>query len=151
FRVDNQTVTTLTLGTPYNGTISGTAQAQVFQLIVPQAGQLQITLTDGTAVDRNELYVSLGSVPTPGTYPIPFIGAPQNNQQLSIPSAAPGTDYILVYTRYAPNASTFSLTATEASLFLTAATPNHGGTAADATLTLTGLGFDNSAAVSLVS
>src|SRR5262249_26113038 len=70
---------------------------------------------------------------------------------LSIPTAAPGTYYILLYTAYAPAASQFTLTATEASVFVTAVTPDRSGTSAATTLTLTGLGFDKTSAVSLVS
>jgi RHS repeat-associated protein len=151
FRLEDQTITDLTLGTPYDGTISGNAQAQLFRLNVPQAGQLQITLTDPASADRNELYVSLGTVPTRGTFQSHHIGLSENNQRQSIPAAAPGTYYILIYTTYAPNPGPFTLTATEASVYLTGATPDHAGTAADATLTLTGLGFDSTATVSLVS
>ncbi len=151
FQLDDATVTNLTLGTPYTGALAGSGQSEVFQLNVAQAGQIRITLEDSADADHNEIYATLGSVPTRGTYQYAFSTPASANQQLSIPTAAPGTYYILVYTAYAPVASTFALTPTEASVFLTGVTPNLSGTAVDTTLTLTGLGFDGTAAVSLVA
>ena len=44
--------------------IAGSGQSQLFQLNVPQAQQLVISLTDNNTADRNEIYVSQGSPPT---------------------------------------------------------------------------------------
>jgi RHS repeat-associated protein len=151
FEVDTTTITTLTLGMPLAGTIAGTGQAQLFALDVAQSGQVLITLSDNTGADHNELYASLGAVPTRGQAQYQFSASAAANQQLSIPAAAPGTYDILVYTAYAPAASQFTLTATEASIFLSAVTPDRSGTSAATTITLSGLGFDATAAVSLVS
>src|SRR4029077_16531462 len=126
-------------------------QSRLFQLNVPQSGQVQITLTDTDSADHNELYASLGSIPTRGDAQYQFSTPASAGQQLSIATAAPGTYYILVYTAYAQAATAFTLTATEASLFLTGVTPNLSGTDVDTTITLTGLGFDGRAAVSLVA
>ena len=59
-------------------------------------------------------------------------------QQVLVPSAAPGTWYIRVYTASVPQPSNFALLATTASVILTGVTPDHAGNGSDAVLTLTG-------------
>ncbi len=151
FQIVNAGITDLTLGAPITQTIQGTGQAQIYRLNIAQAGQVNITLTDSTSTDENELYESLGTVPTRGQFqPLYYTGA-SADKQLSIPTAAPGIYYILVYTAYAPAPSSFTLEATESSVFLTGVTPNRSGTSVDTTLNLSGAGFDSTATVSLVS
>ena len=151
FALDNTNITNLTLGTPVSESIQGTGQSQLFQLIVTQPGQVNLTLTDNASrgCQRALCQPGLGA-DAEQFHPWIYTGS-SANKQLSIPTAAPGTYYILVYTYSAPAAGSFTLEATEASVFLNAVSPSEGGTAAAATLTLTGAGFDNTSAVSLVS
>src|SRR5205823_3124221 len=63
----------------------------------------------------------------------------------------PGTWYVLVYSASVPAApSGFTLAVKAADLILAGVTPDHYGDSQDATLTLTGAGFDNGTTVSLV-
>jgi RHS repeat-associated protein len=151
FQLVQSSATALTLGTPLNAPIAGGAQSQLFKLIVAQAGQIQITLKDNAAADHNELYATLGSVPTRASYQYAFSTAASANQSLSIPTAAPGIYFILVYTEAARSPGSLTLTATEANVFVTSVTPNQSGTAVASSLILSGLGFDSTAAVSLVA
>ena len=56
--------TSLSLGTPYNGTFAGSGQPQLFAVNVPAAGPLSLQLTDPTAADHIELYAQFGTPPT---------------------------------------------------------------------------------------
>ncbi len=151
FQIANTGITDLTLGAPITLPIQGSGQSQLFRLNITQPGQVNLTLTDSNSADENELYESLGTIPTHDLFhPLYYTGS-SADKQLSIPTAAAGTYYILVYNFYASAAGSFTLTATESSVFLTAVTPNRSGTSVSTTLTLTGAGFDSSAAVSLVS
>src|SRR5262249_15524311 len=57
FRIEQVSVTDITLGTPFSGTVAGSGQSQLFRVNVPQAQQLLVTLTDGGTADHNEVYV----------------------------------------------------------------------------------------------
>ena len=95
-------MTSLTLGTPYSGTLAGSGQAQLFAVTVPATQSLLVTLQDSTSADVNQVYAKLGSPPTPGNYAYEFASGVAANQQLLVPSAAPGTWYILVVRRVGP-------------------------------------------------
>ena len=151
FRLDQTTVTELTLGTPLNVSLVGGTQTQFFRVNVPQSQQLQINLTDNVASDRNEVYLKFGSAPSRSDYQHRFSTPASANQQVNVPSAAPGNWYVLVYTEAAQQPGSFNLKATLDSVLLTDVTPHQGGTGSVSTLTLTGLGFNNTASVSLVS
>ena len=152
FNLAGTTQVPLTLGTTYQGTLQGSGQFQLFTVNVPQAGsQLLVNLADSNSIDQNELYLSLGSAPTPSSYQYRFTNLASANQQILVPSAAPGTWYILLYSDYVPAASAYSLTATSASVLLTGVTPDQDGTIQDAHLTLTGAGFNSSTTVELVA
>src|SRR5262249_28818612 len=73
------------------------------------------------------------------------------NQQVIVPTAGPGTWYILVYSSYVPSPSNYTLVASTSSIFLTGVTPDHYGNSQDATLTLSGSGFTNTPTVALVA
>ena len=69
-----------------------------------------------------------------------------------VPSAAPGTWYILVYSASVPSASSFTLTATGEPITADAPSPRpKSATGSTATLTLTGSGFNSTTTVELVS
>ncbi len=142
--------TTLLLGTPYNGTLAGSGQAELFDVNVPSAQVLSIHLTDAATTDQNELYAQLGSPPTRSSYQYRFSNLAAANQDLLIPLADAGTWYILLYANYVPTPSTYELTTTGVPLLLTDSTPLQYGNIHDTQLTLTGAGFDNTTTVQLV-
>jgi RHS repeat-associated protein len=151
FNLGQLSETTLTLGTPYNGTLAGNGQSQLFQVTLPAAEQLLVTLTDNDAADQNAVYVSYGAPPTRANYQYRFSTPAAANQQVLVPMATAGTWYILVYDNVVPAPGSYTLTATGGSLFLNSVTPSTQGTASDATLILTGLGFIPAPAISLVA
>ena len=151
FRLDQTAQTDLTPGTPYQGTFAGSAQSQLFRVVVPGSQQLQVVLQDGTAAARNEVYLKYGAPPTRSDYQYRFSDPAAANQQVVAPSAAPGTWYILVYGNSIPAPSTYTLTASTAPIDLLAANPPHAGNGADTTLSLSGAGFTPGTTVSLVA
>ena len=72
---------------------------------VPATQSLLVTLKDSTSTDVNQVYAKLGSPPTPANYAYEFADGVAASQQLLVPSAAPGTWYILVYSASVPSAS----------------------------------------------
>jgi RHS repeat-associated protein len=150
FELEQTSVTDLTLGTPYNGSLAGSGQAQLFEVNVPATQALVVRLQDSSA-DVNQLYAKLGSPPTPENYGYSSSNGVTASPQLLVPSAAPGTWYILEYSVSVPLASTFTLTASGEPITLTTVAPAESAAGSTAALTLTGSGFSSSSMVRLVS
>jgi len=150
FRVRQITLVDLVLGTPYSGRLEGSGQAQLFRVVVPEARQLRVFLQDSATSDRNEVYLKFGAPPTRVDYQFRYTAAAAS-QQVVVPTAAPGSWYVLVYSESVQSPGPFSLLASTSTIFLTGITPDHAGSAADSTLTLTGAGFDRTTRVSLVA
>ena len=151
FELQQTSVNTLTLGMPYHGTLAGSGQAQLFSVDVPATQALLVTLEDSSPADVNQIYAKLGSPPTQSNYGYAFSDGVSANQQLLVPSAAPGTWYILVYSVSVPAASAFTLSASGEPVTLTTIAPTESATGSTATLTLTGSGFTSASSVELVS
>ena len=144
--------TELTLNIPYQDTLIGSGQAQLFAFSNPSIQQILITLQDSSTADQNEVYVKRDAAPTRSDFQYRFstTGA---SQQVLVPSAScPGPWYVLVYSdAVAAAPTTCTLTASGASIDLFSMTPDHYGNTADATLTLNGSGFNSSTSLSLIS
>jgi YD repeat-containing protein len=150
FELEQTSVTDLTLGTPYSGSLAGSGQAQLFEVNVLATQALFITLSD-TSGDVNQIYASLGSPPTLSNFQYSSSNGVTASPQLLVPSAAPGDWYILVYSVSVPAADSFSLTATGSPVTLTTVAPGQSATGSTATLTLSGSGFTGASSVQLVS
>jgi hypothetical protein len=117
FELEETSVTGLTLGTAYQGTLAGSGQAQLFTVQVTGATTLEIALSDAVASDENEVYVSLGSLPTRDNYDFRDSSAGAN-QALAL-AAHPGTYDILVYSNLVSSpGSGYSLIASARSFVL---------------------------------
>ena len=110
-----------------------------------------VTLEYASSIDQGELYLEYGAPPTRADYQFHSSSLGTANQQIVVPSAAPGTWYVLVYDDNIPAPSTFSLTAAASSVFLTGLSPATSGTITDTTMILTGAGFNSATTVTLVS
>jgi RHS repeat-associated protein len=141
----------LTLGTPYHGTLAGSGQTQLFRVQLPTASPLQVGLSDSQSADQNEVYVKLGAPPTRADYDDRFSTPASANQVVTVPQAAPGTWYILVYSAVVPASGSYTLRAAASSIFLRQVSPTELGTVRDNTLTLAGAGFDRTTTVDLVA
>ena len=140
----------LSLGTAYNGTLTGSGHAELFRVNVPTGMPMLIGLDDSSSAGHNELYLGFGSPPSRGVYDSCAKG-PGTDQQILVPMATTGTWYVLVYGESVPSASSYSLLATTSGLVLTEVTPDHHGNTAPMVLTLSGAGFDNTTCVELVA
>jgi YD repeat-containing protein len=108
-----------------------------------------VNLSDPNAADHTELYARFGAPPTRVDYDYVDSGAGPNHC-LVIPNGAPGTWYFLVYAESAAAGHSFTILAASSPLVIQSLTPDHYGTGAAATLTLTGAGFDHTTTASLV-
>jgi hypothetical protein len=93
FRLEQSSVTDLTLNAAYHGTFAGAGQAQLFRVDVPALQQLQVVLQDAAPADRAEVYAARGTarrVPTSSS--APPTRPPQRRSSSSLPRhQAPGT------------------------------------------------------------
>ena len=138
FQLQETTVTNLTLGTSYQGTLVGSGQAQLFTVQVASAGDLGIVLSDANANDENEVYLSFRTAPTRNTYEYryPSTGA---SQVLAL-AAQPGTYYILVYNNLVTSpGSSYSLVASAGAFVLAGLTTKEVANTQDDLLLLTGV------------
>ncbi len=108
-------------------------------------------LNDLDSADQNELYLKFGEPPTRSDYDYRYSNLAAADQQVVVPSAAPGAWYILLYGASIPSPSTYTLTAAAGSFLFFAVSPNRGGTSTDSVLTLTGSGFTSQTTVSLIA
>ncbi len=141
----------LALGIAFNESLAGSGQAQLFQVQMPAGGPLQIGLSDSQASDQNEVYVKFGAPPTRADYDVRSSGPVAAGQVVTVPQAAPGTWYILVYNALVPSPGSYTITAAASTIFLNQVSPAELGTTRDNTLTLTGAGFDVTTTVALVA
>jgi RHS repeat-associated protein len=150
FRLDETTLTNLSLGVAYSGATPGSGSAQLFKVHLSNATALKVVLDDLASTNRNDLYVKLGAPPTRTDYQFrsTAVGADQN---VLVPLAAAGDWYILLYGESTPNPGPFTLVAVDGTLFVNRVTPDAGAVNADLSLTLTGSGFDALTTVTLVA
>ena len=151
FSMDETLQTSLPSGNTFNGTFSGSAQAQIFYVNLTNSGPLQMALNGIPAGSRIELYAKLGAPPTRADYDYSSLNPSAGTLQLLVSLAPAGTWYFLVYADYVPVSGAYTLAPTSSSLILTAETPDRHGNNVDATLTLTGAGFDAATLVELVA
>jgi hypothetical protein len=149
FRVDNLLPTPLAVGTPFAGTLSGTGYARLFRFDLTQATPLTVLLDDATNSDRTAMYLRLGAPPTRQAADHRAEAAAAD-QQIQVPLAAPGTWYLLVYGTAVPAASTYTLRAVTAPVFVTAVTPDRSAGGQTAAVTVRGAGFVPGSQVALV-
>ena len=143
--------TDLALDTPYNGTLAGSGQAQLFRVNVPAGKFLHVTLNDSTSTDSNEVYLKFGLPPTRSDFDYRYSAVGSANQDVWALNSTAGTWYVLVYGAAVPAASNYTLTATAEDVAVTSFSPNHTGTITNTVITLTGAGFGASTTVSLVA
>jgi YD repeat-containing protein len=138
FQIQQTSVTPLTVNSPYQGTLAGSGQAQLFTITLTSPTALAVVLNDPNANDENEVYVSFGLAPTRDSYQFRNnrIGA---DQQLIL-AGQPGTYYILVYNNLvtAPG-SNYTLNVESDAFLLTGLIPGQVGNSEPTTLLATGV------------
>ena len=151
FSLTTTAETTLAAGTTFNGSFAGSGQPMLFAVNVANSSPMRILLSVGNPASHVELYAKFGSPPTTGVYDYAFPGSISQAGDILIPSAGPGTWYVLAYADYVPAPTAFSLVAIMQNVFLESFSPNLSLSTANTLLTLNGAGFDVNTVVKLVS
>ncbi len=150
FRLAETSLIDLPPGQAFSGQIHGSSHAQLFRVGVAELTRLRVELDDQSNSGQNEIYVKLGSPPTRSDYQYRSSNPAGADAAVLVPTAVPGTWYVLVYAKYAPSPSEFRLSALSSRVLLDRVTPERLGNGEDMTITLDGAGFDASTVVELV-
>jgi hypothetical protein len=151
FRLVETVQTNLELGTLQSTELTGPGQAHLFRIDVTETGPLRLFLQNAGAGNRLELYVSRGAPPTRESSDYQSSSGPGASRNLLIPSASPGTWYVLVYADKVATPGSFTIQGSQTGMVLAGVTPSsHAGNVA-ATLTLNGAGFAPGTQVELIS
>ena len=144
--------TPLTLGQPLTNFFTANGQYQYFILQAPPGGHLLVNLNALGATGANELYLSRGQLPTPGSYDYRFSVNGAANQTIFAPNAGAGTWYVLAYNSAGTMPENYTLTAQFLTgIFLTSATPTNVGNSVAGSITINGAGFTPNDSVALVN
>lgn len=148
----NQSITALTLGTPFTGTLSA-GEERYFQVNY-SAGNQTVFVLDGLPADGTvEVYIKRDGLPTQAVSDYSRV-TPFATEQflLAPPQATSGTYYILIHAATLSSPSTsFRLTASVPEFGVRTTRFGTAGNAGDFTLRALGAGFDNSIIVRLKS
>jgi RHS repeat-associated protein len=150
FQMQDLSQTTLTLGVPYTGLLTGDYSSQVFKINVTQPTPIALLLDDSTNSDRNEIYVDFGKIPTRTSYRYKSNDSTSADQQLVVPLAPIGECYIVIFGASISAPSNFTLTATANALAINHSTPISSASNTDLTLEVQGAIFDSNTTVKLI-
>ena len=152
-------------GTVASGLLTTADPGDYFSVQVSDGQNLGLVLSGLSASGSNELYVSIGAIPTRASFDFAARNdetqSDNRNQRLALTApAGGGTFYVLVYGAVIdPSDNPYSLAASTGTFVLTGVTPDRGsnlaqtptgGTIPDI-VTLSGAGFDDSTVVEFVS
>ena len=138
FRFDQASQIPLTLNTPYQATLAGTGQSQLYNVALGASNPLEIRVTDSNSKDQNEIYVSFGKPPTRNSYDYRYSGGTGPNQKVVL-TGKPGTYYILVYNNFVQTAGNYTIEADGAPFLLSGMNPTTIGNAGNTTVQLSGV------------
>lgn len=96
FQVRQTATVNLSPGSPVTQTLVAGGQSQLYQLNVTVGNPVVLNLADANVLNKHEIYVRSGSLPTRGQYDFKFSGTPSANPQVTFTAKA-GTYYVLVY------------------------------------------------------
>jgi RHS repeat-associated protein len=144
--------TPLTLGQPFTNFFTANGQYQYFILQAPPGGHLLVNLNALGSTGANELYLSRGRLPTPGSYDYRFPVNGAANQTIFAPNAGAGPWYVLAYNAAGSVPETYTLTAQFLTgIFLTSVTPTLIGNSVASSITINGAGFTPNDSVALIN
>ncbi|MFO7907411.1 MAG: RHS repeat-associated core domain-containing protein, partial [Pirellulaceae bacterium] len=138
-------------GTADSGTLSPADRFEYYTINLDPGENLRLTLDGQAASGSNRLYYGQGEVPTRQSYHgRASSGTP--DAQLTIPGTYDGGDYyILAHASQIAAEQDYELTGQDYKIILDEVSPNHHGNAADATVTLSGDGFNETTTISFIA
>jgi RHS repeat-associated protein len=151
FQLRQTAQTDLTLGTTHTGTFAGSGQAQLFNVNIPEPDNLIVVLDDASNSNRNELYAKRGTPPTRSNFDYRFDAIASADQQIHASQVPAGDWYFLIYSESISQAGSYSLVATTEDVLITNINPQQHGDKQDALLTVSGMGFNSTSEVQLLS
>ena len=126
------------MGTPYQGTLAGSGQAQLFTVTLANPAALGIVLTDGNTQRRKRGLCLPRHRPDTRQLPVPLHGHGAD-QTLAL-DGQPGTYYILVYNNLVTTpGSAYTLLVQGGAFVVTGLTPGEVGNGQAATLLVSGV------------
>ncbi len=140
----------LSAGVPVRNDISSPGEPQYYVLNLDSAGPLLLSLANGVAGNRIELFASRGTLPSRGSHEHGDSSGPGSDRSILIPWASAGTWYVLVYADAVLVPGTFTLEAAPQGVALTSVSPGSHASNAPITLALSGAGFQPGTTVQLV-
>jgi hypothetical protein len=150
FRLLSVAPTDLALNAPFDGTLAGSGQYQIFRINIATPTPLLVTLDHSVDTEHTELYVSQGSVPLRSSQGLRAVG-PGADQQILVPLASPGAWFVIVYAERIASPSPFRLLASAAPLLVSNSTPSQSAANTETVMAISGGGFVPGTTVGLVS
>ncbi|MCK5000487.1 MAG: hypothetical protein KAS23_13175, partial [Anaerohalosphaera sp.] len=151
FVLKETTQTELPFDEIYDGTFTGSGQAELFHIVVDDVHSMHIKLDDTANNNYNEIYLKHGLPPTRGDYDYRYSTLASPDQDILILSAEPGDWYLLVYGDTINSQGNYSLIAEKKPIVLSNISPKIHGDIIDTVFTLKGAGFEHLTQVNLVS
>ena len=142
-------------GVAISGTLTNFDPADYYAVHVDGGDSLGLNLTGHATTGANQLYVSLGSIPSRTSYDFSAVKDERffDRQDEMLAFTAPpggGTYFILVYGAEIAGSTLYDVAATTGSFVVTGISPLRQGNSKAGTMTLEGAGFDSATSVQFV-
>ena len=126
-------------------------QEKLFQIQVPDAQTLRVTLTSSDPASTNEIFIRHDRAPSSSVYDATYDGPLSSDLVAIVPSTEPGVYYLLVRNfSAAPTGTEVTLLAELLPLLITDVKTDTGGDSRHVTTTISGAQFQDGAIVKLV-
>ncbi len=132
----------VTDGTTVNGTLTTADRGDYYKIVLASGDSLKLKLHSSTAGSQTELYASYAGLPSRMAFD-QRSATTGTDQGISLKAIhGGGVYYVFVYGNQIPGTLPYTITAERAPFFVTSMTPARHGIGTPATVTITGVGFD---------
>jgi len=137
-------------GTEVTGSLSQSDRSDYYAVHVSGGQSLLVTLDGQANTGANLMYVRLGAMPTRLDYDYRLAPGGQDGELVFTEAPGGGTYYVLVYGDQIGTTTSYAIAARTGPIFIRGITPTYHGNAQQATVTLTGAGFDDTTTVQFI-
>lgn len=141
----------LTNGVGFNSEFTSAGEEHYYRIDVPEGSNLRMVLSGAGIGADTEVYARFGLPPVRGTYDYRAVPASGSIQSLSIPTATPGTWYVLVRSGAATGSGAYTMSGVASALELLSVVLDRHANNQTAILSLQGAGFVGGIQGALVS